>query len=192
MWGEGEGRDRETQRSDCLAWRDIADWWGPGGSASEDPRRGRRRKSRARGRSRRAGFRGQSPAEPSPEDAGRLREGRVLPHPAHRWCCQNEGWEGKQEEVLTWTWEPKQRVPVAAPQETAGLGQESKARRRGLLAFPLSAPAPPHSLCHTMLFSPRSVTGGAIFPNTAEDQPLPPTRNPPQLLEGVRAGPARR
>lgn len=138
------------------------------------------------------GVSGPEPGRASPEGAGRLREGRVLPHPAHRWCCQNEGWEGKKEEVLTWTWEPKQRVPVAAPQDTAGLGQESRARRRGLLAFPLSAPVPPHSLCHTMLFSPRSVTGGAIFPNTAEDQPPPPTRNPLQLLEGVRPGPARR
>lgn len=55
----------EKQRSDCLGWRDIADWWGPGGSASEEPRRGRGRKSRAQGRSRRAGFRGQSLAEPA-------------------------------------------------------------------------------------------------------------------------------
>ena len=90
-------------------------------------------------------------------------------------------WEAKQEEILTGTWEPKQQVPTAALQDTAGLGQESRAWSHGMLAFPFSASAPPHSLCHTTLFSPLSVTGGAIFPNAVEEQPPPPTRNLLQL-----------
>lgn len=106
----------------------------------------------------------------------REREGRVLPTPPIPGAGKKQGWEGK-EEVLSGTWVPKRQVPAASPRETAGLGQESKARRGGRQAFSLSAPAPPHSLCHTTLFSPLSVTGGAIFPNTAEEQPPPPFRS---------------
>ena len=161
---------------------------GPRRERRPEPRRGPGRKSWAGGLSSRTGLRCQGPAEQSPDAAGRRREGLVLPLPSHLWHRQNKGWEGKQEEILTGTWEPKQQVPTAALQDTAGLGQESRAR----LAFPFSASAPPHSLCHTTPFSPLSVTGGAIFPNAVEEQRPPPTRSLFQLGERLLAGPALR
>lgn len=192
VWGDAGGRDKGTQCSDCLGWRDIAYWWGPGGGAAEIRAGAPGRKAGPGGRSSRTGLRCQGPAEQSPEGAGRRHSGLVLPPPAHLWRRQNEGWEAKQEEILTGTWEPKQQVPTAALQDTAGLGQESRAWSHGMLAFPFSASAPPHSLCHTTLFSPLSVTGGAIFPNAVEEQPPPPTRNLLQLWEGVPEDPALR
>ena len=35
VWGDAGGRDKGTQCSDCLGWRDIAYWWGPGRGAAE-------------------------------------------------------------------------------------------------------------------------------------------------------------
>lgn len=57
---------------------------------------------------------------------------------------------------------PKQQVPVQAPREAAELQRESRPPHGR--PFPASALTPPHSLRHTTLFSPRSDTGGAIFP----------------------------
>lgn len=57
---------------------------------------------------------------------------------------------------------PKATSARAAPGDAAGMQRKNKTRHGR--PFPASALTPPHSLRHTTLFSPRSVTGGAIFP----------------------------
>lgn len=90
-----------------------------------------------------------------PGGARREQEGRLRSRPPG--AAKQQSRAGKEEEVPTGTRVPKQQVPAAAPPEEAGPGREARP--------PLSAPAPAHSLCHTTLFSPRSVSGGAIFPS---------------------------
>lgn len=132
------GTEREKQCLDCLRWRDIADWWGLDAGAAEDRSRGPGRKSPAGGRSLRAGLRGQGPAE----RRGCQTPGPRPPAPRPSLVLPELRWEGKQEEVLTGTWAPKQQVAAAAPQGTARLGQERKARRHGLLGLPSLSPCP--------------------------------------------------
>ena len=145
MWGDLGGRDKEIQVLRLSRVERHRLLVGPRRERRPEPRRGPGRKSWAGGLSSRTGLRCQGPAEQSPDVAGRRREGLVLPLLAHLWHRQNKGWEGKQEEILTGAWEPKQQVPTAALQDTAGLGQESRARHAGL---------PFLSLCPTALTLP--------------------------------------
>ncbi|XP_054293101.1 uncharacterized protein LOC129006723 [Pongo pygmaeus] len=142
------------------------------GSAGEDTHGLRGRESRTRrltrgGASRPERGRGEGVPDANEKAASR----RTPPIPG---AGKERGRAGKQEEVLTQV--PKQQVLAAAPHQTAGLGLQNEARHGSLPAFPLSTPTPPHSLCHTTLFSPLSATGGAIFPtlrSSSHHLPLP-------------------
>ncbi|MEJ1278032.1 hypothetical protein NN561_008951 [Cricetulus griseus] len=127
--------------------RDVPAWWGEGGVGSTVPEQ-RRDPGPARVRSPRVGLR-RGPGE------GRVWSARpspVLARNPTRWASRKESDQGLG---------PKAKVCGAAP---GGAAAGNKTRRGRPAAFAISALTPRHSLRHTTLFSPRSVTGGAIFP----------------------------
>lgn len=119
---------------------------GDAGTTAEGPRPGGESK-RQRGRSPRAegGDPGQS--RPPRGEGARPRGKAVFPHPAHPRCRQQLG-KGRRKKSQQGRGSRRntQQVPPAAPQETAGLGQESKAGAAASwplsLSLTLSRPLP--------------------------------------------------
>lgn len=139
------------ERRPCLVWRG-------GCNGKNCPRiaRGLGREKPARVRSPEGGA---LPKSLSGVRVGRSRgEGRVWsPRPSLVLARNPTLWASRKESSQGLG--PKATSARAAPGDAAG---ENKTRHGR--SFPASALTPPHSLRHTTLFSPRSVTGGAIFP----------------------------
>lgn len=142
-----------THRAEAVSAGDSTDWSGLGGAWRARPRT---RAGAAEGHAGpRPRPRGGAPGQRPPRR--RQREGRVLvPRPSR--CCQQTGLGREKGSPFR----------DLRPEATSARGGSPRGCRSGIgkpapLAFSLSAPAPAHSLCHTTLFSPLSVTSGAIF-----------------------------
>lgn len=141
------------ERRPCLVWRG-----GCNGKSCPGTAQGLGRESRPESGRPRVGLCGRT----SPGwELAKAAEKAASGHPAHPWCWhETRLWASRKESSQGLG--PKATSAHAAPREAAELQRER--RPPYSRPFPASSLTPPHSLRHTTLFSPRSDTGGAIFP----------------------------
>lgn len=172
----------------CLGWRDIAYWWGPGGGAAEIAQ-GPRAEKLGRGPLIQDG----TSAGPNRAEPRGCRTPAFRPHPpapAHLWRRHNLR-AGKQSRKKFQQGPGSQsnkcppRLSRYCWSRAGKQGLELRANNPSLSP----ASAPPHSLCHTTLFSPFPSLAACIFPNAVEEQPPPPSQPPAVEREFRRTPP---